>query len=1489
MAQFTTFVSSGFQIVVGGAAGDDTQFTITGPGGLVQTYTGSGFTYDNGVVTGGTIDSTSLSIDGVPQYSLEGLGLPMWFVGTILFDGDAETVRQFLLEFGDVLVGAAGDDFLNGYNGDDTIIGGDGNDTLVGGAGTDTLDGGDGDDVFLIGAGADHGYLESIHGGAGSDVIRFTSTTPGDQFFPDMGWFPAIGMTGVETIMISDAAGDTSGTTALNVNARFVIGTGLTIVGNDGANFLGGTINADSLAGNGGDDRLSGGSGNDMLDGGAGTDTVINFGAPGPVTVDLAGGFALDGDGGIDALINIENAEGSDNDDTLIGDGGANVLSGGAGADTLNGASGNDTLYGLEGDDILDGGVGHDAMYGGAGDDTYYFDFGGDAAIEAAGEGTDTVISSIGIDLSDNVENLVVVATVAGYGGGNALDNIITGSAVGDYLVGYAGNDRLYGGAGYDWLRGYEGDDFLYGEADTDDLFGFTGNDYLSGGEGDDRLDGGTGQDTMAGGAGVDLYIVDDEADWLIENPGEGIDTVESSAGSYQLADHTENLTLVGSAAGGTGNDSANVITGNDGDNFISGRSGDDVLIGGAGNDYIVDDGYGNDQLIGGTGSDFLIGLEGDDVYEPGLGGQDTVYDSAGDDEVRMGPGIAPDQVERVRPDGSNDLVLRIAGTTDSVTLYNWFLDPTFQIERVVFDDGTVWDPATTGDLGQGSNQAPIVASPIADQTAQDEVAFSFTVPQDAFSDPDPEDVLTYWATQANGAALPGWLSFDPLTRTFEGTPPPSAAGAVTVRVTATDGDGLSASDDFDLTVLYDGTMSGTEASENIYGTAGNDVIFGLGGNDGLYAYEGDDTLVGGDGFDSLIGGVGNDVLDGGAGNDGMEGQAGNDTYLFARGSGYDVAWEFLGTAEDMDIVSLSADIAPSDISVEYTPATQPYYNDGGFLLFVNGGAGGTLKLVWSPTTGPEIEIEQVVFADGTIWDEAALVAQAIANGDAPVLAGPLADQAATEDAPFAYSVPADAFEDREIPIGDSLAHSASLADGSALPSWLSFDAGTRTFSGTPANGDVGTISVRVTATDQSGQSASDVFDIAVANTNDAPVLANAIGDQTARDTVAFLYTVPADAFADVDAGDVLSYAASLESGAPLPGWLAFDAAARTFSGTPGVADMGTVGVVVTVTDGAGAQAFDVFAILVGAAPDQTITGTAGNDTLSGASGNDTIDGLGGADIMSGGLGDDIYYVGQSGDAVVENPGAGADTVRSSITYALAPNVENLDLIGTAAINGTGNALDNVLSGNAANNRLSGGAGDDIYIITQSGDSVVENSGAGTDTVQAAISYSLGRYVENLLLTGSGDINGTGNSGANSITGNSGNNTLKGGGGADSLSGGAGSDILTGGSGDDAFYFFEAPGANADHIRDFAWGEQLYLDDLAHPGIGAEGTFAPNDERFFAAPGASSGADATDRVIYDTAAGRLYYDADGSGAGESALIAILDNAFALSATDISVI
>ncbi len=197
-------------------------------------------------------------------------------------------------------------------------------------------------------------------------------------------------------------------------------------------------------------------------------------------------------------------------------------------------------------------------------------------------------------------------------------------------------------------------------------------------------------------------------------------------------------------------------------------------------------------------------------------------------------------------------------------------------------------------------------------------------------------------------------------------------------------------------------------------------------------------------------------------------------------------------------------------------------------------------------------------------------------------------------------------------------------------------------------------------------------------------------------------------------------------------------------------------------------------------------TGNAQNNLLVGNSASNLLDGGGGADTMSGGAGNDRYTVDDGGDQVIEAAGGGTDLVTSFISFILPSGTEQLTLTGTAAIDGTGNTLDNVLVGNTARNILdgaagadtmAGGAGDDIYIVDSSGDRVSEAAGAGTDLVRSSISYTLGSELENLTLTGTKAIEGTGNILANVLVGNDADNILDGGPGADRLDGGAGDDI----------------------------------------------------------------------------------------------------------------
>jgi Ca2+-binding RTX toxin-like protein len=210
--------------------------------------------------------------------------------------------------------------------------------------------------------------------------------------------------------------------------------------------------------------------------------------------------------------------------------------------------------------------------------------------------------------------------------------------------------------------------------------------------------------------------------------------------------------------------------------------------------------------------------------------------------------------------------------------------------------------------------------------------------------------------------------------------------------------------------------------------------------------------------------------------------------------------------------------------------------------------------------------------------------------------------------------------------------------------------------------------------------------------------------------------------------------------------------------------------------------------LTVGTNNADVLNGDDRNNTLFGLGGDDTIDGGGGDDRMSGGLGNDTFVVDSAKDVVVEYPDQGIDTVRSSIDYTLGNNLENLVLLG-AALNGTGNSLDNSMTGNAENNTLKGeagndilkfgGTGDDTYEVDSPGDTVIELEGGGNDTVNSFISYTLGDTVENLNLQGADAIDGSGCRLNNTITGNSANNTLVGLAGEDQIDGGDGTDAVS--------------------------------------------------------------------------------------------------------------
>ena len=286
-------------------------------------------------------------------------------------------------------------------------------------------------------------------------------------------------------------------------------------------------------------------------------------------------------------------------------------------------------------------------------------------------------------------------------------------------------------------------------------------------------------------------------------------------------------------------------------------------------------------------------------------------------------------------------------------------------------------------------------------------------------------------------------------------------------------------------------------------------------------------------------------------------------------------------------------------------------------------------------------------------------------------------------------------------------------------------------------------------------------------------------------------------------ASGVLVYSATLAAGSALPSWLSFDAATRTFSGTPDTADVGTISLKVSATDLAGASISGDFQIVVSTPPGvfrngtsaaDSMVGTLGGDTLNGGLGNDTIDGAQGNDTLNGGAGNDSLI-----------GGLGSDT----------------------------------LDGGAGSDSMLGGLGNDVYLVDSIGDVVVELANQGIDTIRTTrTSYTLPTHVEHLVYTGLSAFTGTGNELANIITGGAGadkllglagNDTLNGGGGNDSLTGGAGADVLSGGIGADRFIYATTSESGTTALtRDVITDFQRASDRIDLSAIDANSTIAAN-------------------------------------------------------------
>jgi len=1312
---------------------------------------------------------------------------------------DARVSEAEAIEQGNTQPGVAGPgDFLSGMGGDDVLVGARAGDALLGGGGDDRLYAGAGDDYIF---GDERAFVRTEHLGDGS----FEETTDIGQWGLGFDW----------SISVDEQQGG-EGTT-YQVSYSGVVGAEREDAPGDdlvhagaGADYVDAGAGDDRVHGEAGEDVVFGQSGDDIVFGGADADTLL--GDDSDLPVDEMGSDVLHGEGG---------------EDRLFGNGGSDALFGGADADVLQGdasdaTSASDYLDGGDGDDVLFGGGDADTLIGGRGNDELQGDIvteslsgefhGADFLAGGAGNdhlfgmgGRDVLTGGTGDDVLDGDASAVDAAfhdedvlrggdgndQLFGSGGGDTL----YGDADDDVLVGddsshsgdYQGRDTLYGGSGSDTLIGAGRSDELFGGTQDDVLIGdgsevesaLHGDDLLNGGDGDDTLYGSGGSDRLIGGQGADELLGEglgvsaemDGDDVLIG--GAGDDRLVGAGGDDRLDGGADDDTLIGDAGNVAGErHGRDVLNGGDGADTLQGGGGEDRLIGGAGADLLVGDdadlaaefhgaddlqgGTGEDRIFGGGGADRIFGGTGADILSGGAGGDDVaggagddvIDGDSGDDSLAGGSGE-----DRIFGDAGNDLV---SGGADNDVLFGGSGDD-------VIDGGSGNDRLSAGpgsDIlagggGEDVYEVNLLRADGGDVTIRDSgsntlfladlASFRRTSGAPAFS-------FGVGSLKITAPYVEGGTEIH--IEGFDRRDPFNAPGIDRIRVN----DGGPARSYADLIEEFGFDFSGTDGADELLGTDASDTLDGGAGND---------TLIGLDDDDVLIGGTGDDRMEGGGGDDLFHVDSAGDVVVEAPGAGVD------RVASRVDRV-LSAGVEELELSAG-----------------ARRGTGNALDNLILGTTEDDVLL-------GAAGDD-----RLAGNRGNDVL-----DGGAGADVTIGGRGDDIHYVDHE----DDVVSERSTEGHDTVRSTVSF---------------------RLQANTEDLELLGPAAIEGVGNDRDNVLTGNGADNRLdgGRGGDDLFGGAGSDLLINEDGADRLA------GGAGDDVYQVHDAATTVVETAGGGHDRVETSLSYVLVD----HVEDL--TLLGNA-DLAATGNEQDNTIRGNAGDNRIEGAGGADRLTGGDGDDTYVVEQAGDEVEEAAGtaAGDDTVISFVDRTLAANVEVLDLSLGSAVVGHGNSIANTIHGNAEDNDLAGGAGDDVvfgrsgadvlrggagadeleggsgddvleggggddrlqgdagadrmrggaandtYFVDAAGDTAVEQADAGHDTVRSSHDHVLGAHVEDLRLTGYGDLRGEGNAIANGLYGNHGDNQLVGGGGDDVLVGGSGLDHFIGGTGDDRYH-----------------------------------------------------------------------------------------------------
>ncbi len=1225
------------------------------------------------------------NIDSYSFENVEGLRLGEGTSGSIL--GNMDDNWLYGSASADILTGSGGNDYLDGNGGGDSYVFGIGD-------GQDTIQNLLSNDRIVFGSGI---LLEQLDFSGLNDnlVISIDGTSDSitiEGALRDISG--AIEFSDASVVNLADVANITDNTlTGTDQGETIRVSNGVdlnhTIIAYGGNDTLFGTdsSNVDSLFGGLGDDtyRINA---NDLVfeDADQGVDEIQLY--------DF--GFA---DYSLESNPNVENVR--------LENGSTGNLTGNASDNSLYGDYQSNILTGLTGDDYLEGGRGNDVYIFNLGD-------GSDVILDDdyTSTNTDTIRFGEGIDFSDLEivgRNGDLLITINGTQDQITIQNWFTNGT--QYIV---ENLEFFDGSEIDISANYyvnqivdigtpDDDSNINGGANNDILSGLAGNDTLRGYGGNDVLDGGLGLDTMFGGDGDDVYIVDNANDSVIESISGGHDRIESSISlllTSSTISYVEDLTLTGSEnIDAVGTASSNVIHGNVGENIIDGGRGDDVLIGGLGSDQYVFNRY--------SGEDTVLDVDASSVNYDQISFDSTISSS----DIVMSQNI-------------DDLIISVTGTSTIITVSSFYAGREHQIETIEFANGELWDlpvmaaafveTATAGhDLLLGDN----VDNAIYGLAGNDVIRGG--AGHDILDGGSGDDYLE--GNAGDDSYIIDSINDVVNEEVGEGVDDVSSS----VDYTLTDN-----VENLTLIGLLNIDAAGNELDNIILGNAGNNIIEGHSGLDEIHGNDGNDVLIlgvglvtgseyayGGAGDDHLYGGTATSYLYGGNDNDNLEAGSG---YMYAEG----------GAGDDILVSGFSGGYLYGDDQANTQSGNDQLIGNNG-IDYLFGGNGDD-------------------YLQGRMGND--------------VLDGGAGDDA--------------------------------LYGGSGDDEYVINADGSHTFISDISGSDVITLGSGITASDVAAMynPGSDLH--LRINQSDINLQSNIFisgwfdGNQIER----FYFT---DGGYELTAAEITASTISTYYDEMLGSYTTCISGPGGILCTTGGSDDGII---------YGSESDDIVKgsgtlnglagndRIIGSNTDDTLIGESGDDFIVAGSGNDYIDGGFGADIMYGESGNDTYAVDNVDDIVHESTDQGLDHVNSAIDYSLSENVENLTLTGDVATSATGNELDNMLVGNSLDNIIdgaagadvmSGGLGDDTYIVDDIGDVVDELANEGVDTVNSSSNYTLTANVDNLILTGSENINGTGNALDNVITGNDAVNIINAREGNDIIHAGAGTDTVNAGEGND--------------------------------------------------------------------------------------------------------